>query len=513
MVSLKGSQRQPVATAVSTGAAHPDERLEVTLVLRVTDAPTLQARTKDVIAGTAKPMSRSEYQASHASADSDVALISTFAQQHGLVVVSVQTEAHRVILSGTVTQMNAAFAVDLQTYTHAGGTYRGHSGSIQLPTELDGVVLAVLGLDNRMMAHPHFRAATLPGNVRWNSTRDYHYHPNTVASIYNFPAGDGHGETIAIIELGGGYRSVDLQNYFQNEISVAMPTVKAVSVSHGSNAPTGSIDGPDGEVMLDIEVAGAVAPKATIVVYFTSNTDAGFLNAITTAMHDTVNTPSIISISWGGPEDSWSTQSLTAFDAAFQQAAALGISVCAASGDDGSSDGDTDGKNHVDFPASSPHVLGCGGTRMQAANNIISSETVWNESSGGAGGGGFSSFFSSASYQTGLTFDGAAMTMRGVPDVAGNADPGTGYNVLVDGQDAIFGGTSAVAPLWSGLIARINSNLGKSIGMPHTLLYSHPQAFRDIVAGNNGAYSAGIGWDPASGLGSPNGSKVAALFT
>jgi kumamolisin len=512
MAILKGSERQPVPTAISTGPAHPEERLEVTLVLRVTDSATLQDRIKNVIAGIAQPLSRADYKSMHASADSDVALISTFAQMHGLVVVDVNTAAHRVILSGSVSQMEAAFTVNLQTFVHAGGSYRGRLGSIQLPFELDEVVLAVLGLDNRMVAQPHFRTAPALGNIRWNSTRNYHYHPNTIASIYDFPPGDGHGETIALIELGGGYRAIDLQNYFQNQIGVASPTVKAVSVSHGSNAPTGSLDGPDGEVMLDIEVAGAVAPKATIVVYFTANSDAGFLNAITTAMHDTVNAPSVISISWGGPEDSWSNQSLTAFDNAFQQAAALGISVCAASGDDGSADGDTDGKTHVDFPASSPHVLGCGGTRLQASNNIITSETIWNESNGGAGGGGFSTFFASPAYQANLTYKAAPVTMRGVPDVAGDADPGTGYNVLVDGKNAIFGGTSAVAPLWAGLIARINSNLGKTIGMPHTLLYGHPQAFRDIVAGNNGVYAATIGWDPASGLGSPDGNKVAALF-
>jgi kumamolisin len=196
---------------------------------------------------------------------------------------------------------------------------------------------------------------------------------------------------------------------------------------HGKNHPTGDPNGPDGEVMLDIEVVGAIAPQANIAVYFAPNTDAGFLDAITTAIHDTTNKPSVISISWGGPESSWTQQSLAAFDSAFQAAAAVGITVCVASGDNGSSDGVNDGADHVDFPGSSPHVLACGGTSLQASGNAISSESAWNGS-----GGGISSVFAAPTWQAGLqvTFTSggtAPLTRRGVPDVSGNADPETGY--------------------------------------------------------------------------------------
>jgi kumamolisin len=162
--------------------------------------------------------------------------------------------------------------------------------------------------------------------------------------------------------LGGGFRPADLETYFK-KLGVAMPSVAAVSVDHAGNSPTGDANGPDGEVMLDIEVVGAIAPRANIAVYFAPNTDAGFLDAITTAIHDTANRPSVISISWGGPEVSWTAQAMTAMDEAFQAAAALGITVCAASGDNGSSDGVNDAGEHVDFPASSPYaVKWCGMT-------------------------------------------------------------------------------------------------------------------------------------------------------
>jgi kumamolisin len=192
--------------------------------------------------------------------------------------------------------------------------------------------------------------------------------PTTLASLYGFPPpGNGQGECVAIIELGGGYWPADLQTYFAGLGISPTPKVSAVSVDHGKNHATGDANGPDGEVMLDIEVVGAIAPAAKIVVYFTPNTDAGFLAAIISAAHDMINNPSVISISWGGPESSWTTQAMTSFDNAFQSAAALGITVCIASGDNGSSDGATDGADHVDFPASSPHVLACGGTSLQAS--------------------------------------------------------------------------------------------------------------------------------------------------
>jgi kumamolisin len=269
--------------------------------------------------------------------------------------------------------------------------------------------------------------------------------------------------------------------------------------------------------MLDIEIAAAIAPQAKVVVYFAPNTDAGFLNAITTAIHDNQNKPSVISISWGGPESSWTQQSMTVFDQAFQAAAALGVTVCAASGDSGSSDGVSDGHDHVDFPASSPFVLACGGTTVRANNGTISSETVWHNGEEGTGGG-VSAFFRQPAWQSGLTTinkNGAKqpLEMRGVPDVAGDADPQTGYDIRVDGVDTVFGGTSAVAPLWAGLIARINSLSHRHAGYINPRIYKNARALNDVLLGDNGDFAAGPGWDACTGMGSPNGTALLATLT
>jgi kumamolisin len=321
---------------------------------------------------------------------------------------------------------------------------------------------------------------------------------------------DGTGETVGIIELGGGYIAADLTSYFTG-LGIKAPSVTAVLVDKGTNAPTNA-NSADGEVQLDIEVIGTIAPGAKIVVYFAPNTTAGFQDALTTAIHDDTNKPSVISISWGGAESTWTAQAMTAFDSAAQDAAALGVSICVASGDGGSSDGETDGANHVDFPSSSPHVLACGGTSLQSANGAITSETVWNDGAqGGATGGGYSVQFALPTWQASAGIKPPSGGGRGVPDVAGDADPETGYNVSVDGTAMVVGGTSAVAPLWSALIALLNEKLGKPVGFLQPVLYGLPAtaaAFHDIVTGSNGAFSAGPGWDACTGLGSPSGENL-----
>jgi kumamolisin len=333
-----------------------------------------------------------------------------------------------------------------------------------------------------------------------------------VAQAYNFPTAlDGTGETVAIIELGGGYRTADLKTYFKNH----RPTVTAVSVDGGHNHADGNPGGPDGEVMLDIEVAGSVSPGAKYVVYFAPNTDAGFLDAISTAVHDKVRNPSVISISWGGPEASWTQQSLQAYDEAFQAAAALGVTVFAAAGDNGSTDGMNDGKQHVDFPASDPFVVSCGGTNLQIQNGKAV-QKVWNNGvNGGATGGGISDVFELPDYQKSANVDKSVndgQVRRGVPDISADADPQTGYQVLVDGQSTVYGGTSAVAPLFAALMAKVNQQAGQRLGFIHPLLYKSTSAVTDVTDGDNGAYKARAGWDACTGLGSPDGSKLAALL-
>ena len=297
--------------------------------------------------------------------------------------------------------------------------------------------------------------------------------------------------------------------------------------------PGGDPSGADGEVLLDIEVAGALAPGARFAVYFAPNTDRGFLDALSTAAHADP-TPAAVSISWGGPEESWSAQARTAFDDALADAAALGVTVTAAAGDNGSGDGVGDGAPHTDFPASSPHVLACGGTTLHAdpATGAVRREVVWGSpgsaggSGGGATGGGVSTVFGLPDWQAGAGVPPraggvgpggpTANSGRGVPDVAAVADPATGYEVLVDGSSVVIGGTSAVAPLWAALIARLVQAAGRPLGLLATRLYdgvapgAATTGFRDVTDGSNGDYAATDGWDPCTGLGVPDGTALAA---
>jgi kumamolisin len=438
----------------------------------------------------------------HCGADpADLERLRAFARQHGLREVGSDLHRRVLELSGSPQALERAFNVTLGRYRLADG--RGpFVSSPQAPT-VPPEALAVLGLDRRPIANAHSR--------RPKSTPSITYTPPQLGQLYAFPAGtDGTGQTVAIIELGGGFSSTDLAQYFKNLGITKAPAVTAVSVAGGANTPGGEADG---EVMLDIEVIGSLAPGCSIVVYFAPNTDQGFYEAISQAAHDATNHPAVMSISWGGPEDGWSSSSLSAMQSALEDAVALGMTVTVAAGDNGSSDGENDGQPHVDFPASSPYALACGGTKLTAKGATIQSEVVWNETASdeGATGGGVSVQFGLPAWQAQSAVPKApnGSAGRGVPDVSGNADPLTGYQVLVDGEAQIIGGTSAVAPLWAALIARCNQQLGATLGDVHAALYQIGEpAFRDITQGNNGAYSAGPGWDACTGLGSPNGQAL-----
>jgi len=513
-IPLHGSERVALPGAHAVGAANPDERIEVTVRLR--------SRSPEKIAGKnaisadklgAQPidqrqyMSRDEFRQNFGADPADVTKLEEFAHEHGLAVSKVELAQRTVALTGTVAKFSAAFDVELVRFQHADGEYRGRTGNISIPPELDGVVLSVHGLDNRPQARPHFRlrkaGAMTPGAQS--------FFPPDVAKFYDFPTNtDGSGQCIALIELGGGYRVSDLNTYFKS-LNLAPPKVTAISVDGGHNHPTHDPNSADGEVMLDIEVAATIAPGAAIVVYFAPNTDKGFLDAVSTAISDNTHKPSVVSISWGGPESSWTQQSFTAFNQAFQDAAQVGVSICCAAGDAGSDDGVGDGLQHVDFPASSPYALGCGGTFIKTAQTPPV-EQVWNDGPGSATGGGVSDTFPLPTWQQGVgvppSKNPSHNVGRGVPDVAGDADPNSGYIIRVDGSQGVIGGTSAVAPLWAALIALINASTGKALGYFNPLLYtqlSKAGAFQDITTGNNGSYSAAPGWDPCTGWGTPDG--------
>jgi kumamolisin len=516
--TIPGSDKKALEGATAVGPARPDERIEVTLRLRA-KAPIAHALAAtgagdDTHPGQRKYLTRAQFAASHGAETSDIDAVTAFAQSHGLAVLQTDAARRSVVLSGPTQAMNTAFGVTLEDYEHPGGTYRGRTGSVSVPADLAGIVEGVFGLDDRPAADPHFQRYEPILGMRSVAAKSFT--PPELAKLYDFPAdADGSGQCIGIIELGGGYKPADITAYFA-ALGVHKPKVKAVLVDHARNHPTNA-NSADGEVLLDIEVAGAIAPKAKIAVYFAPNTTQGFLDAITTAVHDNVNKPSVISISWGSAEKNWTQQSLTQYDQAFQAAAAMGVTICAASGDNGSSDGVADGQVHVDFPASSPNVLACGGTKLLASSaTAISSETVWNEgATTSATGGGVSAFFPLPAWQNGagvpVSAGAGGKAGRGVPDIAGDADPSTGYEVRVDGQDFVIGGTSAVAPLWAGLVALMNQKLGHPVGFLNPLLYGSLKGkgvTNDVTTGNNGSYSAKAGWDPCTGWGSPDGAKL-----
>lgn len=505
-VPLRGSHRPAVHGLEGVQPVDPAADVELTLVLR-RRAPLPEA----VVTGrtTVRP---EDFAAAYGAAPADVEAVTAVLVEAGLQVRSVDTAARTMVVAGPAAAATALFGTDLVEATGgSGGPLRYRSGELTIPVGLDGIVTAALGLDERPQARTRHLVAAV---------RDLSYTAPQLGTVYDFPAGaDGTGQTVAIIELGGGFGTADLATYFAG-LSLPVPTVTAVGVDGATNVVGQDPDGADGEVLLDVEVVGALANGARIAVYFAPNTDRGFLDAITKAVHATP-TPAALSISWGGAEDTWTAQARTSMDDAFADAAALGVTVTAAAGDSGSSDGATDGAVHVDFPASSPHVLACGGTSLQVSTTTgkRSKEVVW--STNGATGGGVSEVFALPAWQTGAAVPArtAGGAGRGVPDVAADADPATGYQVVVDGQSLVIGGTSAVAPLWAALAARLVQAGGAPLGLLAPLLYPGVAAgttapgFRDITSGSNGAYRARKGWDACTGLGVPDGTELAARLS
>jgi len=331
-----------------------------------------------------------------------------------------------------------------------------------------------------------------------------------LCAAYNWPTGLAGGGVIAIVELGGGWVQSDIDSFFQS-IGQPSPQITDVSVDGTTNSPNqnvGSSSDADIEVALDIEVAAeayfaATGNPATVRMYWSQD----IASAVEKAAQDGCD---VCSISWGADEALWGTTAAQQMESAATSATQVGMVVFAAAGDNDSSDGGSTPAN-VDVPSSCPHVVGCGGTFKTATQ-----ETVWNDNPGqtdGEGtGGGYSTIFPPQSWQIGAPAppaNTAAGTGRMVPDVAGDADPNSGYQIFVHGSQQIVGGTSAVAPLFAGLFA----SFGTKLGFVTPTLWENQSDFNDITMGNNGFYNAGPGPDPCSGIGSPIGARIASLFT
>lgn len=495
------------------------EMAEVTLVLR----PRTDLETPDPeVIGSASLAERrhldpEQLRSQRGAHAEDLAAVRTWAVAAGLEVVAEQPERRQLTVRANLATLSRVFQVRFSRVRSAQGTFRAVSGQPQLQVEVASLVVAVLGLDTRPFASPRAKRLPLPDPPGpLERAAPLSFEPTTVVQAYRFPAAEATtGGCIGLIELGGGFLPADIAAYFK-KLERPAPQLVVVPVMGVGNRPTGRPDGPDGEVNLDIEVAGAAAPGVRLACYFAPNTDQGFLAALSAAIHDQTNLPQVVSISWGGPEASWPASTVAAFEHVFQDAALVGITVLAASGDQGSADGLGDGLAHVDYPASSPLVLGCGGTRLQLNRTTIVGEIVWDDQpQDGATGGGVSARFPVPSWQSDAgvppSVNPGHAPGRGVPDVAGDADPATGYQVLVDGTPAVFGGTSAVAPLWAALLVSCMRGGAGRVGYLNPLLYrtlASQGVTNDITLGDNGAYRAGPGWDPCTGWGSPQGARL-----
>lgn len=526
---VQGSRRVVLPGAKALGPANEHAVIDVLVkVRRKKEVGKLDERPNAV-------MSRDAVGSGYGATAADLKTVVDTFQKLGLKVVWTDAATRSVDLSGTVAEMEKAFQVKLFDYQHPDGNYRGRVGDVFVPAALNGIVTGVFGLDDRRVARRRRRHHEVHAGAAKNpsSVPSSWYLPQMLGARYNFPPGDGSGEAAGVLEFGGGYFPADLHR-FCGLAGVSQPTVVPISVDGTS---TSAKDGAEGEVMLDIEVIAGVCPKSTIAVYFAHWGEKGWIKALDAAVHDTKNKPSVISASWGSPEDTgvWTGQAMTEINETLKDAAMAGVTVCVAAGDDGSSDADQDGHAHVDFPSSSPYALAVGGTTIPKKTAPLP-DVVWFEGDGlrqpnnpnsGSTGGGVSAVFQRPAWQKGISITSVnpgAIVGRVIPDVAANADwTASPYLLCVDGGSEPNGGTSAASPLVAALIMLINAQLGGSstVGYLTPLLYQSgaggrplgASACTDIVSGGNksakaGGYTAQQGYDAASGWGTPNGMKL-----
>ena len=530
-VILKGTKRTQRAGAKVLGRTDAHEWCEITLKLRrKKPLPEPSLKGKAVL-------TQADFANGYGAAAEDISTVEKVLAKYGITVESANAATRSVKAGGPAAAMEKAFNVHLFHSRQDGRDFRSRVGELSVPTELDGIVQGLFGLDTRRMARHRATAKKRQQTIPAPANRPW-FLPQELAALYGFPPGDGTGQTIGVIELGGMYSESDLAEFVQLSGLTSTATVEVVAVEKIASADANNAD-ESTEVMLDIEVVAGVCPKATIAAYFSNFTEQGWVDVLDAAVHDTERKPSVLTISWGlaEGEDIWTAQAMTAINDSMQEAATLGLPVCVSAGDDGSDDQVGDGLAHVDFPGSSPYVLCVGGTTLVKQSNGGTTETVWKEGdglradNGGSTGGGVSTVFPRPSWQNVkiTSVNPNAIDGRVVPDVAADAAGGTGYFVVAGGKPGVVGGTSAATPLWASLIARLNAarGAGKDVGYLTPVLYqTTPQtggkplgavACNDITSGNNntaadGGYSAGPGYDATTGWGSPNGPKLLQLI-
>ena len=524
-VSLPGTELQTlvgdhkIATAVDES-----ERIQVTLALHRKEELPSEDTLHSTLSSEHAHLELDELEDKHGAHPDSIDEVRKFAREHGLEITSEDPGSAIVQLEGRIGDFNTAFDVKLENREDVLGEFRGHQGLIHLPKTLAEHVEGVAGLDSRKNLSTPPKDSLLQYRFAPAPDKLHPYRPQEIADIYNFPKDlDGSGETIGIISLGGRISMADMDAYFRKQ-GLRTPRIKTVNIpvpgSRGrpQRASAELQTSHDIEATLDVQLAGAFAPGARIVLYSIDDRNH-YLTAIKAAIHDKKWRPSVLSYSFGLAERHCLERNLQLSNEAFEEAALLGISICAAAGDGGSatlfysSFVNPPPMTHVLFPACSPFVLACGATSLPR-NGI---ETVWNDlgQCRAATGGGVSVHFSRPKYQEGCDVpvnptQGVARQGRGVPDVAASADVRWGYEIIYKGQALPAGATSASTPIWAALIARFNQGLGRRLGHVNPLFYrlADSGGFVSIKQGFNGAYRAKDAWDCCTGLGRPDGQRL-----
>ena len=486
---------------------------------------TLQEYADAVIAGTQPILSHDEYVYQFGSVQDEITLVEEWAISNNLNIVESGSGIGAVKVLGTAEIFNNVFGIELQTVVDENNiTFITYSGSLTIPTNIDHVVQAIIGLDNSSRPTNNATIVENTSPISPNTTI-WCPQPIDLALAYKFPRAvgsnqiQGKGASVGIISLSGGYTSANLTSTF-SALGLSNPTIVDVSVDGGTNNVNYDPSGGNFENMLDIYCVGAVVPSAKIIFYSAPNTFGSFANAITAAANDTINNPSVISISWGAPESNYTSWKAT-YDTALQTAIVKGINVFVATGDYGVRAAYGSPLYTVQYPSASAYCVACGGTVIGVNTDYtIASESAWGTDGGNyAGAGGVSTLTTLPSWQAGCSSttypDGVVSTIakRGTPDVSANAV----YYYLYYGNSNIGAwaiGTSAVSPFLSGLMARLNQLTSKRQGFVNPTWYGVINtAFNDIIVGNNHgadtvAYMATAGWDACTGVGSPIGTAL-----
>lgn len=527
-VVLPGSKRGRDPFAKKIGDVDPKLKIDVTVGLT---GPKLPGADEYV----GQTLTPGEITEKFGARQEDADKVAKALKKFGLKIDSVSLPARSMKVSGTVAAMEAAFKPGLVMMASTRqGDYRGRQGALQIPAEIKGLVTGVFGLDERKMARRKAVTAATAAKAAALAPLT----PADLEQRYNFPAGDSQGQEIAIAEFGGGYFAEDMTAYC-NKFQRPVPKVQAISV----DAPAYTLqqilalpkkqraDELDTsiEVMMDVEIIAGLCPGASISVYFSTFDQGGWVDLLNTVI---AAKPAVLSVSWGLAEDDpgWSANAVAVITERLNVARLLGITICVSAGDDGSGDQVDDGAGHVDFPAASPFTLAVGGTMLVKSASKVNEVTWWEApgrrtgTGGGATGGGVSVVFPRPSWQTVqiTSINPKAIDGRVIPDISALAGEPL-YDLVFVGKAQPNGGTSASAPLWAALIARINAQLPppKQQRFLTPLLYQKAGAsplgkiaMRDVTSGNNTStppgkgYKAGPGFDAVTGWGVPDGMKL-----